>query len=205
MPNSQSPTGLGHLIFLAAFENLCQVPVCMFRCSKTLASLSCRVWSVWVRAELQQIPSGDSYLGLNLSWATSAVPSPAKGHLTSFVIRPFCFILLFADLLRGRQKGRAFPYLPLPRRASALLDTTRSDSTVKRTRCAVLFWQIWPIMATGLWDQSSKSGRAKAKPPSKSIALLKHEQSSFPCNSNASALAVPLKIRNCPCSCRAKH
>lgn len=89
MPNSQSPMGLGHLIFLAAFENLCQVPVCMFRCSKTFASLSCRGWSVWVRAELQQIPSGDSYLGLNLSWATSVVPSPTKGHHMSIVIRPF--------------------------------------------------------------------------------------------------------------------
>lgn len=80
MPDSQSPTGLGHLIFLAAFENLCQVPVCMFRCSKIFASLSSGVRSVWVKAELQQIPSGHSYLGLNLSWAPSAVPSPAKGH-----------------------------------------------------------------------------------------------------------------------------
>lgn len=138
MPNSQSPMGLGHLIFLAAFENLCQVPVCMFRCSKTFAGLSCRVWSVWVKAELQQIPPGDSYLGLNLSWATSAVPSPTKGHQVSFVIRPFCFILLFADLLWGRQKGRAFLYLPLPRRASALFGATRSDATVRSTRCAVL-------------------------------------------------------------------
>lgn len=197
--------GLGHLIFLAAFENLCQVPVCMFRCSKTFASLSCRVWSVWVRAELQQIPSGDSYLGLNLRRAPSVVPSPAKGCHMSFVIRPFCIILLFADFSWRRQKGRAFPYLPLPRRASALLDATRSDLTVKSTCCAVLFWQICPITTIAFWDQSSKSRRAKAKPPSRSIVLLKHEESRSLCNSNASVLAVWFKIKNCPCSCRAKH
>lgn len=154
---------------------------------------------------MQQIPSGDSYLGLNLSRAPSVVPSPAKGHHMSFVIRPFCIILLFADLLWRRQKGRAFPYLPLPRRASALFHTTRSDSTVKSTRCAVLFWQICPIMTIALWDQSSKSGRAKAKPPSRSTVSLKHEQRRSPCNSNASVLAGLFKIRIWLCSCHAKH
>lgn len=95
MPNSQSPMRLGQLIFLAAFENLCQVPVCMFRCSKTPVSLSCGVWSVWVRAELQQIPSGDGYLGLNLSWATSGVPALLRDTICPL---SFCFIPLLADL-----------------------------------------------------------------------------------------------------------
>lgn len=119
MPNSQSPMGLGHLIFLAAFENLCQVPVCMFRCSKTFVSLSCGAWSVWVRAELQQIPSGEGYLGLNLSWATSRVPSPAEGHHMSFVILLYA---PFGRLTMGKAERQ---------RASALPGATERDPAVK--------------------------------------------------------------------------
>lgn len=111
MPNSPSPMGLGHLIFLAAFENLCQVPVCRFRYSKTFVSLSCGVWSVWVRAELQQIPSGDSYLGLNLSWAASGVRSPAEGHHMSFVILLYS---TFGRFLMGEAAGQSLPHGPCP-------------------------------------------------------------------------------------------
>lgn len=249
----------------------------MFRCSKTFASLSCRVWSVWVRAELQQIPSGDSYLGLNLSWAPSVVPSPAKGHHMSVVITLVCFSLLFAALLWSRQKGKAgyslslpllrrpsalsgttrkeiegqkcgvlpyqslswanrcteefpdvFPFpsntaalanagllwskqkgkarvflsLPLLRRPPSVSGTTRSGSPISSTHCTELFW---PITTIGLWDQSSKPGRAKAMPPSKSTVLLKHEQSSSLCNSKASVVVVLLTLRNFWWSPCAKH
>lgn len=78
----------------------------MFRCSKTFASLSHGVWSVWVRAELQQIPSGDGYLGLNLSWATSGVPSPAEGHHMSFIVLLYS---TFGSLTMAKAERQGLP------------------------------------------------------------------------------------------------